>query len=269
MSGSEPTGQPGSSGSVTEQSVRTALDSVLDPELDRSIVELEYIEEITIERAPSGSETNVRMAFLLPTAWCSPAFAWMMATDAKSAIESISGVDSAEIVLRDHMHETEINTGVNEGRPFGEAFPDADGGLEAVRATLDHKARLARQYDAVEALLDAGLSPAQIVALTPADLDRDTDDDRIHIYLGDRSFGVSVDADPIEEYLEMATAEGCLTGETDPLFRMPDGDPIDESMFELLRRRTRSAKVNVNSQGTVCDALNESRREMIEGTGSR
>jgi hypothetical protein len=87
----------------------------------------------------------------------------MMASDAKSMIESISGVDSAEVILRDHMHETEINTGVNEGRPFEAVFPDADGGLAAVRATLDHKARLARQYDAVETLVEAGLSPAQIV----------------------------------------------------------------------------------------------------------
>lgn len=260
MSGSEPTGQPDAAGPVTTQAIRTALDSVLDPELDRSIVELEYIEEIVIDQAPSGSETHVRMEFLLPTAWCSPAFAWMMASDAKAAIESIAGVDSAEIVLRDHMHETEINTGVNENQSFADAFPDADGGLEAVRATLDHKARLARQYDAVETLRAAGLSPAQIVSLTPSDLDREAADGRIHIHLAEGSFGITVDAEPIEEYLEMATADGCLTGPDEPLFRMPEGEPIDESMFELLRRRTRSAKVNVNGQGTVCEALNESRR---------
>jgi len=267
MSGSEPTGQSNPARPVTTQLVRTALDSVLDPELDRSIVELEYIDEISIEResnaATAAAEVAVSVAFTLPTAWCSPAFAWMMASDAKSAVRSLSGVDTAEIILREHMHETEINTGVNEDRPFEDAFPDADGGLEAVRATLDHKARLARQFDAVDTLLKAGLSATQIVSLTPAGLEYAADSERIHIMLDDGSFGIAVDAAPIDEYVEMATTEGCLTGDDDPLFRTPEGDPIEESMFELLHRRTRSAKVNVNGQGTVCEALNESRREML------
>jgi hypothetical protein len=109
------------------------------------------------------------------------------------------------------MHETKINTGASEGIPFGEALPGANGGLESVRATLDHKTRLARQYGAVEALIEAGLSPAQIVSLTPEDLERvdhvdseTKDAERIHIFVDD-TFGVSVDAEPIHECIEMAT----------------------------------------------------------------
>jgi hypothetical protein len=139
------------------------------------------------------------------------------------------------------MHETKINTGASEGIPFGEALPEANGGLESVRATLDHKTRLARQYGAVEALIEAGLSPAQIVSLTPEDLERvdhvdseTKDAERIHIFVDD-AFGVSVDAEPIHECIEMATKKSCLTGDDDPLFRTPEGDPIDESMFDLLR----------------------------------
>jgi metal-sulfur cluster biosynthetic enzyme len=254
------------SATVTTRAVRTALDSVLDPELDRSIVELEYIDEISIEAVDTGA-TTVTVAFTLPTAWCSPGFAWMMASDARSVVESLSGVDTAEIVLQDHMHEKQINTGVNEGRPFEAVFPDADGGLAAVRATLDHKARLARQYDAVETLVEAGLSPAQIVSLTPSDLEQSEDDDRLHIFLAESAFAVSVDAQPIEAYLDKAAADDCLTGADEPLFRTPEGEPIEESTFELLRHRTRSAKVNVDGQGTVCDALNESRRDALGRTG--
>ncbi len=272
MSGADTTPTAGGATPVTTTAIRTALDSVLDPELDESIVALGYIDEIVISRDEAGETgVNVRVSFTLPTAWCSPAFAWMMASDAKEAVEAFDAVSAAEIDLRDHMHETEINTGVNAGTPFADAFPDADGGLAAVRATLDHKARLARQYDAVEALLSVGLSPAQIISLTPDELERveetaaDAGDDRIHIFVDD-AFGVAVDAEPIEAYLEMAREEGCLTGDDEPVFRMPEGDPIEESMFELLRRRTRSAKVNVNGQGTVCEALNESRREMLGRT---
>lgn len=254
--------------SVTSSAVEATLDSVLDPELDRSIVALGYIDEIEIE---SGAEAtsrvdggvSVSVAFTLPTAWCSPAFAWMMASDAKCAVESLAGVETAHITLRDHMHESEINVGVNENLPFESVFPDADGGLAAVRATLDHKARLARQYDAVELLLEAGLSPAQIVTLTESDFERSDETDRLHLFLADRSFAVSVDAEPIDAYLEMAAEEGCLTARDEPMFRTPEGEAIDESQFELLHRRTRSAKVNVNGQGTVCEALNESRRAML------
>jgi|APHM01.1.fsa_nt_gi hypothetical protein len=135
---------------------------------------------------------------------------------------------------------------------------------------LDHKARLARQYDAVEAVIKAGPSPAQVVSLTPENLERvdhvdsETEDaeSQIHISVGD-AFGVSVDAEPIDECIEMATKESCLTGDDDPPFRTLEGDPIDESMFDLLRRRTRSGKINVNGQRTVCEALNESRRKML------
>lgn len=49
--------------------VRERLDEVRDPELDRSIVDLDYVDEIRIE------EGTVAVAFVLPTAWCSPAFA--------------------------------------------------------------------------------------------------------------------------------------------------------------------------------------------------
>ncbi|MFB6135667.1 MAG: iron-sulfur cluster assembly protein [Halobacteriaceae archaeon] len=54
--------------------VRAALDGVTDPELDRSLVDLGYVDEVAVD----GGRATVRLT--LPTAWCSPAFAWMMAT---------------------------------------------------------------------------------------------------------------------------------------------------------------------------------------------
>ncbi len=247
---------------VDHETIRDAIRPVLDPELDESIVDLGYIDEIDIT-ANEASEVAVTVRFTLPTAWCSPAFAWMMADGAKEAAESVSGVTHAEIELRDHMHETEINTGINEGRSFAESFPDADGGLESVRATLDHKARLARQHDAIEALTEAGLSPTQLVALSESDLDRTADGGQYHILLGEGSFGVTVDAEPIDEYLQMAAEDGCLDGPEEPMFRTPEGDIIPEEMFDMVQHRARSAKVNLNGQGTVCEALNESRRAAL------
>jgi metal-sulfur cluster biosynthetic enzyme len=239
--------------------VRERLARVTDPELDRSIVELGYVDGIDVD----GDEVTVR--FTLPTAWCSPAFAWMMATDARDGIESLPDVSVAHIQLRDHMHETEINRGVNERLSFGEVFPDADGGVESIRATLDGKARVSRQYDAVEALRDAGVSSEQICELRPADVDLqfDPESDRAAVELDDGVLVVTVDAAPLQRYLRKARAVGLVaTGE--PLFRTPEGDPIDPDGFELVHRRGRLAQTNISGQAGICEALNESRRRKLD-----
>ncbi|QGX95109.1 iron-sulfur cluster assembly protein [Haloplanus rallus] len=238
---------------VTTARVRERLDRVTDPELDTSIVELDYVDEIRID----GGE--VRVAVTLPTAWCSPAFAWMMATDARDAVETLPGVTRAAVELQEHMHETEINRGVNEGLSFAEAFPDADGGVEPVRAELDEKARLARQHDATGALLAAGVSEEQIAELTRSDVELDDGADRAHVWLRDGAFAVGVDADPLARYLEKAAATGLLDDDHAELFRTPDGEPIDPDAFETVHHRTRAAGVNMSGQGSVCDALHESR----------
>ncbi|WP_121744171.1 iron-sulfur cluster assembly protein [Natronorubrum halophilum] len=254
----------------TRAAVRDRLDRVTDPELDRSIVDLEYIDAIEID----GERASV--AFTLPTAWCSPAFAWMMAVDARDAVESLPSIETAWITLCEHMHDDEINRGVNERLSFGAAFPDADGDIEAVRAELDEKARVARQYDAVETLLDAGLGAGVLVELRPRDLDgidlaRAVDDqptateaeadpvDGLSIYVRDRSFAVTVPAEPIERYLEKARETGLVSEPDEILFRTPEGDPIDAESFDLVHRRGRLARVNMSSQGGICDGLRESR----------
>jgi metal-sulfur cluster biosynthetic enzyme len=237
---------------ITRTRIRERLDRVTDPELDTSIVELEYIDDIGID----GDEVHVAMT--LPTAWCSPAFAWMMATDARDEIERLPGVSEATIELREHMHEREINRGVNKGLSFGEAFPDAEGDVEPVRAELDEKARLARQHGATSALLDAGLDGDQVVALTRDDIM--IENDNAHVWLRDGAVGVSVDADPLERYVEKAAATGLVGDDHPELFRTPAGEPIDPEAFETVHHRTRAAGVNMSGQGSVCDALHESRR---------
>ncbi|GAB3666698.1 iron-sulfur cluster assembly protein [Halopiger thermotolerans] len=266
MSGTESDGRAGSPG-PTRAAVRDRLDRVTDPELDRSIVELEYIDAIEIDG------DCVTVEFTLPTAWCSPAFAWMMAVDARDEVESLSSVEEARIVLDEHMHDEEINRGVNKRLSFAESFPDADGDVEAVRADLDEKARVARQYDAVETLLEAGLKPATIVDLRPTDLERyelrtadesagsggGAEAERIAIYVRDRTVAVTVPAAPIDRYLEKARETGVVADDAEPLFRTPDGEPIDPESFDLVHQRGRVAQVNMSSQGGICDGLREAR----------
>jgi metal-sulfur cluster biosynthetic enzyme len=291
-SGDDRRADPG--GPPTEAAVRERLDRVTDPELDRSIVALEYVDEIRIDGGGAdpgddasagddgddGPRAAVTVEFTLPTAWCSPAFAWMMATDARDEVEGLAGVAEARVFLREHMHDEEINRGVNRRQSFAETFPDADGGVEATRATLDDKARLARQFAAIEAVREAGLTPEQVVGLTAGDLavpPAPTDDDTAEfatVYLRDRSLAVPVEPEPIRSYLRQARETGAVPrapgadapaglDPDEPIFRTPEGDPIPPDEFELVRDRCRLARVNMGGQGGVCDALHEARQRSL------
>ncbi|ELZ38974.1 metal-sulfur cluster assembly factor [Halorubrum tebenquichense] len=229
--------------------VRDRLDRVEDPELARSIVELDYVDAIDID----GDRVEVR--FTLPTAWCSPAFAWMMATDARDEVEGLDWVDEARIELCDHMHGEEITTGVNARDTFGETFPDADGGVAEVRAAIADKARVSTQRDAIRALLDAGVDPQQVVSLDRADVA--VAGDEAHVDLGGLS--VVVDAEPVADYLDRVETSGHVTAGDDTLFLTPEGDSIPAERLDVVQKRSRLASVNMGGQGAVCDALHRAR----------
>lgn len=242
---------------VERSDVLARLDNVDDPELDRSIVDLEYVDDVSTDGG------TVAVAFVLPTAWCSPAFAWMMATGIRDEVGALPGVDAVDVTLRDHMHGDEINRGVNQGRAFEDVFPDAEDGVDAVRRSLDRKARLARQYRAVETLLDAGLDPEQITALTAAAVE--LDDARAVVSVRDGALFVSVPADPLTAYLEKARTTDVVTCPDDPLFADPDGAPIDPDDFDAVHREARLARTNISSQGELCAQLHEARNGVDVG----
>jgi metal-sulfur cluster biosynthetic enzyme len=236
---------------IDRATVTERLDRVDDPELDESVVELDYIYDLAIH------DSSVTVKLVLPTAWCSPAFAWMMATGARDEIEDLSGVEECEIQLTDHMHEAEINRGVNEGLAFEDAFPDAEDGIESVRRTLDEKARMGRQYRAVKALTEAGIDPEQVVALERADIS--FGDEQALVSLADGGLVVAVPAEPMVEYLRKAETVGLVTNPTDRLFATPEGDPIPPDEFERVQHRARLAATNVSGQGSICEGLNAAR----------
>lgn len=236
---------------IDRRAIEKRLNSVTDPELDRSIVELEYIDAIEI------SEEALEVSFTLPTAWCSPAFAWMMMADARNALASDLAIEDVTIRLCDHMHATEINKGVNNEIAFEEAFEDADDSIEDVRRTLNGKARLARQYRAISALLEAGLREEQIIRLTRREIDLG-DDGRAVVRVDD-TIRICVDGEPIRRYLEKATETGVLTTDSDPLFVTLEGENISPPEFEMVHKRGRLAETNMASQKHVCENLGEAR----------
>src|SRR5262249_26283347 len=102
--------------------VLTALREVSDPELDESLVDLGFVDGVRSEG------DSVEVALRLPTFWCAPNFAYLMAHDARQAALGVPGVREVRVVLKDHMYADEITSGVSCGESFGGVFGEqADG----------------------------------------------------------------------------------------------------------------------------------------------
>jgi len=225
------------------------LDNVDDPELGRSVTDLSYVDEINV------NGYDVALKFQLPTAWCSPAFAWMMATGMRDEVEALPSVREVTVTLVDHMHAENINRGVNQRLDFEETFFDANDDLVEVRDQLLKKKRLADQYELIKALQEAGLDSEQITGLGADDFKYIGD--QVATYLAKGSFAVAIEAELFNSYLESAAEVDLRVDEH--LFVSPEGQPLDVDEFETVYRRGRLAKNNMEGQATICTHLHEVR----------
>ena len=120
--------------------VHEALGTVYDPELDEPITTLGFVGSCVV----TGRDVSVRLR--LPTPQCAPNFAFLMAADARRAVEAVPGVGAVTIELEDHYTGREINAAVNRDEGFAGAFPgETAGDLDALRALFQRKALLAHQ----------------------------------------------------------------------------------------------------------------------------
>lgn len=142
---------------------REALDRVMDPELDRSLVALDFVQSLEV----AGGE--VRAAIRLPTYWCSPNFAYLMVGDALEALRGLPGATAASVELVDHCEGARITEAVASGLTFQEAFPgQADGELGELRRRFRLKAFVVRQEPVLRAAR-AALGEGRAVALRLGD----------------------------------------------------------------------------------------------------
>ena len=117
------------------------LGTVYDPELDEPITTLGFVGSCVVTDA---GDVSVRLR--LPTPQCAPNFAFLMAADARAAVDRLPGLGQVEIELEDHYTGEEINSAVAGGRGFSDAFPgETRGELDALRALFQRKALVARQ----------------------------------------------------------------------------------------------------------------------------
>src|SRR5215468_2185380 len=150
---------------MRQEEVYGQLAKVSDPELDQPLTELGFIGGVSID----GNAVTVR--FRLPTFWCAPNFAFMMAADIRERVSELPWVERVEVQLQDHFFGPEINDGVNCGKSFVEAFPQlATDDLRELRETFRVKAFLARQERLLRSLLQMGWPEEAILRVRVGDL---------------------------------------------------------------------------------------------------
>ena len=143
------------------------LGDVYDPELDETVTELNFVSGVEIDQTD-----HVRIDFRLPTYWCSPNFAFIMAHDMHEAVSGLPWVAKVSVTLCEHMYADTINGALADGRSFEEAFGEqAHGDLSVVRRTFLVKAFQRRQEVLLDHLMKAmAMAPARIAALSMKEL---------------------------------------------------------------------------------------------------
>ncbi len=132
--------------------VWACLQGVTDPELDESVVELNFV-----TRADVDSMNRVHIEFRLPTYWCAANFSFLMADDMRRAVTALDWVKGVSVVLGEHMYADKINAGLAQGLSFQETFgTEADGSLDDLRQTFLVKAFQRRQVALLNHLTGAG-----------------------------------------------------------------------------------------------------------------
>jgi metal-sulfur cluster biosynthetic enzyme len=218
--------------------VLDALSTVRDPELDEPITDLGFVVAVEFEGR------NVSVTLRLPTYFCAPNFAFMMAADAKRALQPIKGIDGATIRLIDHHASDDINAGLADGLRFEETFPgDATEGLDDLRELFRRKAFIARQERLARHMERSGMSVGRLAALTLGQLPQGEETDR---------------------YLEHRAALGIDTSPTDPFLVGADGNVIPEESIVQHLRFARTVRISIEGNADFCRGLLKTRYAINE-----
>ena len=219
------------------------LDEVPDPELDEPITAMGFVELVTL-----GEGDRVEVDFRLPTYWCSPNFAFLMAEGIHREVSALPWVRRVVVRLHDHMFADQVNEGVNGGRRFRDIFRELSDGadLDDLRAKFEEKAFQRRQEVVLLSLQARGLPPAEIVAMTLAEFDR-------------TPFDGEEDRAQAPRYRRLLVASGLAAGLGDLAFRTWQGAALTEQGLAAHLQQLRSVRVNMEFNGALCRGLKQVR----------
>jgi len=134
--------------------VLRALDAVIDPELDEPITDLGFVHTVDI-----AADGDVTVHLRLPTSFCSPNFAYLMASDSKDVLTSLTWTRHVTVELDDHHDSAIINAGLAADAGYRGTFRhEAEESLDELRETFRRKAHTAAMERCLTALLRADVN---------------------------------------------------------------------------------------------------------------
>jgi metal-sulfur cluster biosynthetic enzyme len=211
--------------------VHAALGTVVDPELDEPITALGFVRSVSVDGA------RVEVHLRLPTSFCAPNFAYLMASDALDAVCGVRGVDAAVIELDDHSDSEIINRGLAAAAGYLGTFgAEAEDSLEELRATFSRKAHTAAMERAVTAWLRADGSRSE--------------DDAFDLTLGDLPAGEATDA-----LLRRRATVGLPLDPGAPVLVEADGSRPDRLVAAFFLRRARAVRISIDGNAHFCRGL--------------
>jgi metal-sulfur cluster biosynthetic enzyme len=219
------------------EQVRAALDTVTDPEIDESVAALEFVSGVEV-----SDENDVSIEFRLPTFWCAPNFAFMMASDMRDAVKEMDWVRSVSVKLLDHFSADLINRGVALKQDFRDAFPgETDDDLASVRLRFLGKAFERRQELLIRHLLGTSYKGEWITRVSLKDL-----------------MGLSLDAEGTRLRTLYIFAWRRLHPEwpeASLAFVALSGDPLDPGQLPSYMRKIGGVRRNAEYNGFICRSL--------------
>jgi metal-sulfur cluster biosynthetic enzyme len=216
---------------ITEASVLDALSGVRDPELDEPITDLKFISDLQV----GNDSVDVRLR--LPTPFCAPNFAYLMAHDAREALLSVPGVREARVSLEDHHTADEINAGMAGGLGFEgtfSSFEETGEGLDGLRDVFRRKAFISRQEKLCRMLLGDGYSSEE---------------------LANMSLGEVPGSEAKQKYLSRRSELGLDDSTEAPFVVDPDGRRIPEEAVVQHLRFARVTRLSIESNAGFCKGV--------------
>jgi metal-sulfur cluster biosynthetic enzyme len=218
------------------------LDTVTDPEIDESVKSLEFVTRVDVD-----SEKNVKIEFRLPTYWCAPNFAFLMASDIRDAVGELRWVNSVSVELLDHFSAALINRSVALKKDFREAFPgETDGDLQDLRRLFLGKAFERRQELLAAHLLVRHYTPEILTGMRLNEL--------AGLPLSPEGIGLRNLYFFIRRKMLPDYGAGTLA------FTTLDGAKLEANRFAEHMRRIRGVRMTAEFNGAICRGLLAARK---------
>jgi metal-sulfur cluster biosynthetic enzyme len=215
---------------LRQAQVWACLEGVTDPELDESVVELNFISKAEVDPM-----NRVHIEFRLPTYWCAANFAFLMADDMHRAVSALAWVQGVSVVLGEHMYADKINHGLAHNLSFQATFGnDASAELDELRQTFLVKAFQRRQEALLRHMLKIGHQPEDLVTMTLADLRAAKVDDSLR-----------------QRYLDRRQAH---PGEKRAFIDVL-GNPLDAETLSAYLQTLGRVTINAEFNGALCRGL--------------